>query len=148
MPVFLMEYHKSKICSGLMYTQHMKIVCGEFHICHDLVLDQNANDNAYSTPCLHKALDMNHKMVMMGIGCYHNTFSHLYMQHQHYPEQDTLFCPFYLIVYLSVSSLINDSMSTIIFRQIGLDFFGQTDITFGVQERIRIYESNVLDTGS
>ena len=33
---------------------------------------------------------MNHKMVMLGIGWYHNTFSHLCVQHQKYPEHDTL----------------------------------------------------------
>ena len=66
------------------------MVCGEFHICHDLVLDQTLSDNAYSTPLLHEALDVNHKMVMLGIGWYHNTFSHICVKHQHYPEHDTL----------------------------------------------------------
>ena len=66
------------------------MVCGELHICHDLVLDQNVNDNAYSTPFIHEALDVRHKMVILGIGLYHNTCSHLFVQHQHYPEHDIL----------------------------------------------------------
>ena len=66
------------------------MLCVEFHICHDLDLEQNLFDNAYPTPLLHEALDVNHKMVMLGIGLYHNNFSHLCVQHQHYPEHDTL----------------------------------------------------------
>ena len=62
----------------------------EYYIFHYIVLDQNVNDNAYSTPLLHKAFNMDHKMVMMGIGLYHNTFSHLCVQHQNYPEHDNI----------------------------------------------------------
>ena len=91
MPVLLTEYQKSKVCQELIYMQHRHIVCGKFHICHDLVLDQNVNDKAYSTPLIHKALDVDHKILMLGIGLYHNIFSHLFVQHQHYPEHDTLF---------------------------------------------------------
>ena len=58
---------------------------------HDLVLDQSINDNSYSTVFLYGALDMDHKMVILGIGLYHNTFSHLCVQHQHYNEHDTLY---------------------------------------------------------
>ena len=75
---------------ALMYMQHSHMVFGELYICHDLDLDQNLNDNDYPIPLLHEALDVNHKMVMLGIGWYHNTFSHLCVQHQHYPEHDTL----------------------------------------------------------
>ena len=66
------------------------MVCSELHICHDLILDQTVNDNDYLTPLLHEALDVNHKMVMLGIGWYHNNFSHLCVHHQHYPEHDIL----------------------------------------------------------
>ena len=90
MPVLLTEYGKSKVCQALMYMQHKHMVCGELHICYDLDLYQNVNDNAHPTPLLHEDLDVNHKMVMLGIGCYHNTFSHVCVQHQNYPEQDTL----------------------------------------------------------
>ena len=78
------------------------MVCGEFHIFHDLVLDQNVNDNAYSTPFLHEALDVKHKMVMLGIGWDHNTFSHIYVQHQHYPEHGILYMLilFYCFLYI------------------------------------------------
>ena len=64
---------------------------GESHICNDLVLDKNLNDNACSSPLIHKALDVDRKIVMLGNGFYHNTFSHLCVQQQHYPEHDTLY---------------------------------------------------------
>ena len=72
-----------------------------FHICHELVLDQNINDNAYSTPLLHDDLDVEHKMVIMVIGLYHNTFSHICVQHQNYPEHDIicLYILFYLLFF-------------------------------------------------
>ena len=49
----------------LMYMHHRHIVCGESHICHDLDLDQNLYDNAYPTPLLHEALDVNYRMIML-----------------------------------------------------------------------------------
>ena len=79
------------VVQTLMYMKHRPMVCGKLHICHELDLDQNVNNNAYPTPLLHEALDVNHKMVMLGISWYHNTFSHLCVQHHHYPEHDTLF---------------------------------------------------------
>ena len=66
------------------------MVCAELHIFHDLDLYQNVNDNDYPTPLIHEALDVKHKMVMLGIGWYHNIFSHICVQRQHYPEHDTL----------------------------------------------------------
>ena len=66
------------------------MVCGKFHIYDDLVLDKNVNGNDYSTPLVHEDLDVDHKMVMLKIGRYQNTFSHLCVQHQHYTEHDTL----------------------------------------------------------
>ena len=83
----------------LMYMQQRHMVCGELHICHDQVLDKNVNENAYSTPFLHEALDVDQNMVMLGIGWYHNIFSHLCVQHQHYPEHDTI-CLYILFYWL------------------------------------------------
>ena len=57
------------------------MVCGKLHICYDLVLDQAVNDDAYSNPLLHEALYVDNKMVMLGIGWYQNTSSHLCVQH-------------------------------------------------------------------
>ena len=54
-----------------MYKQYKHMVYGELHILQFLDLDQNVNDNAYSTPLLHDALYVEHKMVMLGIGLYH-----------------------------------------------------------------------------
>ena len=90
MLVYLTVYQKYKVCQALMYIPHRQRVCGELHIFHDLVLDQNINDNSYSTPLIHEVLYVNHKMVILGIGWYHNKSSHLCVQHQYYPEHDTL----------------------------------------------------------
>ena len=65
--VSLMVYHKSTGGRSLMYMQHRHMGCGESHICHGLVLDQKVNDNDYSTPLLHEALDVDHQMVILGI---------------------------------------------------------------------------------
>ena len=76
--------------------QHRHMVRGEIHICHDLVLYQNTNYIFKSTPSLHEALD---EIVMLEIGLYHNTFSLICVQHDHYTEHDTLCLSifFYLI---------------------------------------------------
>ena len=66
------------------------MVCGESHIFHDPFLDQSVHDDAKSTPLIHEALDVDHKMVMLGIGWFHNKFSNLCVQHQNHPEHYTL----------------------------------------------------------
>ena len=129
-PILLTEYRKSNVCQALMYMQHSHMVCVELHIRHDLDLDQNVNDNSYSTPLIHEALDVNHKMVTLGIGWYHNTFLHLCVQHQLYPEHDTLCMSILFYWIFSCIYLINDSMFTILLRHIFLEFFSQTDIIF------------------
>ena len=90
MTVLLTEDRKSMVGKSLMYMQHRHMVCGELHICHDLDFDQRLYGNNYTTPLIHEALDVNHGVVMLGIGWYHNTFSHICVQHQHYPEHNTL----------------------------------------------------------
>ena len=95
---------KSKVYEALMYMQHRHMACGEFQKCHDLVLDQNINDNSHSPPYHHEALDVDHKIVMVGIDLYYNIFSLLFVQYQHYPEHDTLYlsiffyCAFFCIL--------------------------------------------------
>ena len=89
-PFSFTEYHESKVCQALTYIQHRHMVCGKLHICHDLVLDQNVNYNAYSTLFIHEVLDVDHKIVMLGIVWYHNTFSHICVQYHNYPEHDTI----------------------------------------------------------
>ena len=98
-PIYLKVYQKPKLFPAFMYIQHMQIICGKFHIWHDLVLYQNVNDNDYSTPLLHEALDVDHKMVMLEIGWHHNKFSYLCVQHQHYSEHDTI-CLYILFYWL------------------------------------------------
>ena len=90
MPVSLTEYHKFNFCPELVFIQHRHMVCGALPICHDLVLVQRVNNNYYSTPFLCEVLDVDHKMVMMGISLYHNTFSHICVKYQYYPDHDTL----------------------------------------------------------
>ena len=113
-----------------MYIQNRHMECGESHICHDLVSDQSINDNACSTPLLHEALDVDHKMVILGIGLYYNKFSHLCLQHQYYPEHDILCLSILFSWIFFYIYLINGSMSPMIFRHIFLELFIQTDIIF------------------
>ena len=89
--VHLMVYQISKVCLELMYMQHKHMVYGEFHIYPYLVLDKNANDNAYSTPLRHEVWNVDHKKVIMETYLCYNTLSHLVVQHQHYPEHYTIF---------------------------------------------------------
>ena len=70
--------------------QHRHMVYGKLHIHHYLVLDQNENYDAYSTPLHHEVWNVDHKMVMMGITLCYNTFSHILVQHEHYIEHDTI----------------------------------------------------------
>ena len=121
-----MVYQKFKGGQVLIYMQHSHMVCGELHICHDLFLGQNVNDNFYSTLLLNEALNVYHKMAMLGICLYHIKFSLLCVQHQHYTEHDTI-CPFSFPGSFSVFFLINDSMSLMLFIRMFLEFFSHTD---------------------
>ena len=49
-----------------------------------------SNDNSYSTPLFHEALDVDHLMVILGNFLYRNTSSLICEQHQLYPEHNTL----------------------------------------------------------
>ena len=105
------------------------MLCGELHIFHDLVLDKNVNANAYLTLFLHEALDVEHKMLILEIGLYHNTFSYLCVQHKSYPEHDTLCLSILVYSLFSYIFLINNSMFTMLHRQMFLESFCHTDIT-------------------
>ena len=63
----MIVYQVSKVCIALMYTQHNQMVYGKLHIYHYLVLDQNANDNAYSTLLSHEVWNVDQKMIILGI---------------------------------------------------------------------------------
>ena len=62
----------------------------KLHIQHYLVLDQNESDNSYSYPLRHEFWNVDHKMAMMEIDLCFNTFSHLFVQHQNYIENDAI----------------------------------------------------------
>ena len=116
-PISLTEYQKSNVCPEFMYIQHRHMVYSELHIFRDLVLDQNVNYNAYATPLLHEALDVDHKIVMLEIGWYHNPFSQIFVQHQHYHEHDSLCLSiFFFTGFFPIFYLRNDYMFTIIIR--------------------------------
>ena len=63
---------------------------GKLHIYPYLVLDQNANDNDYSTSLRQEVCNVEHKMIIMVIDLCSNTFLHIFIQHQHYSEHDTV----------------------------------------------------------
>ena len=57
-------------------------------------------------------------------------------------------CPFYFTVSFPLFPLINDSMFTMILRQMFWNYLARLTSCFGVQEWIRICESNVLNPES
>ena len=70
----MVVYHISKVCISLMYMQQNHMVYLDCHISPFLVLDQNANDNDYSTALLHEVCNMDQKMIITGIDLCYNTF--------------------------------------------------------------------------
>ena len=112
MPVLVTEHQKSMVGQSLMYMQHRNMVCGEFHICHYLDLDQNVYDDAYPIPLIHEALVGNHILVILGISYYHNKFSHICVQHHHYPEHDNICLSIFIYRIFFLFPLINDSIFT------------------------------------
>ena len=144
-PVLLTEYRKSKVFQSLMYMQHRHTVCWELHIFHYLDLYQNVNDNSYPTPLLHEALDVSHKMVMLVISWYHNTFLHLCVQNQHYPEHDTLCLSiffYWIFFYIFTWSMIPCLRSSLYICF--CNSLARLTLFFGVQEWIGICESNIF----
>ena len=83
-------YQISKVYLALMYMQHKNMVYIILHIYPRLVLDQNANYHAYSTPLCHEVWNVDHKIIILGIKLCYNTYSHIGVQQQHYPEYDTV----------------------------------------------------------
>ena len=85
-----MVYQISTVCLELMYMQQKHMVYGELHIYHYLVLNQNANNNAYLTPLRHEVWNVEHKFIILGVYLCYNTFLHLGVKNQNYPEHDTV----------------------------------------------------------
>ena len=120
---YLMVYQISKVCLSLMYMQHNHMLYGEFFRHHCQVLDQNANYNAYSNPLRHEVWNLDHNMGIVGIYLCYNTFSHLCVQQQHYPEHDTVCLSIFFLWIFFVFSLINDTIFAMFFCQILLELF-------------------------
>ena len=128
MSVSLNKYQRSKVCQALMRIQHMHMVCGKLHICHDLFLDQNVNNNAYSTPLIHELLDLNQKWEcweLVGITIHFHifVFKIIIILNMILP-----FYQFSFTIFSSVFYLINYSMLSMLLRKMPLEFFIQSDI--------------------
>ena len=66
--------------------------------------------------------------VMLGIYFLYNTFSHPCVQHKNYPEHATLCLSILIHCLFFVFALINDTIFAVLFRQMLLEFLGQTCI--------------------
>ena len=98
-----------------MYMQHKHMVYGELHIHHYLVLYQTGNDNTYSTPLRHEVCNVDHKNLMLGIDLCYKTFSHLGVQHQHYPEHDTICLSIFFHESFIIFDLIKHTIFAVLF---------------------------------
>ena len=117
-------------------------VFSKLNIHHYLVLDQNVNYNAYSNPLCHEVWNVDHKMVMLGLVCVTINFHIFVCNISIILNMILSVCPFSFTGYFPVFSLINDSMFMMLLRQIFWDFLARLTSFFGVQECIRICESN------
>ena len=144
-----MVHQISKVCLALMYMQHTHMVYGKLHIYPYLVLDQKVNDNAYSTPLLHEVFNVDQKRVFLGIDLCYNTFSHIWVPPQHYPEHDTFFMSiffpwiFFLDFPWSMKPFWRGSFSIL-----SLNYWAKLTSMFSVPVWTLICESNLTDPGS
>ena len=111
-----------------MDIQNRHMECGESYICHDLVLDQNVNYNAYLPPLLHEALDVDKKWQCWELVCITIHFQIFLCNIRIILNMILSVCSFYFTGSFSILSLINDSMFPMIFRQMFLELFSQTYI--------------------
>ena len=110
-----MIYQISKVCLALMYMQHKHMVYGKLHIYPYLVLDQNSNDNAYSTPLCHEVYKVDHKMIILGIDSCYNKFHILMFNIRIILNMILSVCPYYFHELFLVFCLINDTIFAVIF---------------------------------
>ena len=71
------------------------MVYGKLCILTFLVLDQNAKDNAYSSPLSHEVWNVDQKMIIMGIDFCYNTFSNILFNIRIILNMMLSVCPFY-----------------------------------------------------
>ena len=117
-----MVYQKSKVGQVLIYMQHRHMECDKLHIFHDLSLNRNVNYNAYSTPLLHEVLDVDHKMVMLVIGCITINFHIFVCNISIILNMILSVCPFSFTGSFSIFYLINEYTSPMLLRHLFLDF--------------------------
>ena len=143
-----MVYQISKVCLALMYMQHKHILYGGLHIYHYLVLDQNVNDNYYSTSLPHDVWNVDHKMIMLLIYLCFNTFSRIGVQHQHYHEHDTVYLSILFPWIVFVFSLIDDTLLRFSFVRWCWNSLAKLTSYFWLPVCIFIWESNLFEPGS
>ena len=119
--VHLVVYQISKVCIALMYTQHKHTIYRELHIYPYLVLDQTESDNSYSTPLRHEVWNVENKIIILGIDLCYNKSSTFWVQHQHYPEYDTVYMSIFFPWIVFWFSLINGTIFAVIFCQMFLE---------------------------
>ena len=73
-----------------MYMKHRRMLYGEFHRPHYLVLDQSASDNSLLILLRHEVWNVDNKMIILIIGLCYNAFSRIFVQQQHYLKHDTV----------------------------------------------------------
>ena len=62
-------YQKSRVGQAFIYRKNRHMVCSELNICHDIFLDKKWNDNDYSTPLRHAALDVDQMFLCWELVC-------------------------------------------------------------------------------
>ena len=67
--------------------------------------------------------NVDHQMVMLGAAFCYNIFSHLCVQHKHYPEHDNLYLSIFFTEYCFVFALINYTVFSILVIQMLLELF-------------------------
>ena len=117
-----MVYHIYKVFLALMYMQHKHMVYGKLHIYLYLVLDKNANDNVYSTPLRHEVWNVEHKIIILGIGFVTIHFHILVCNISIILNMIMFVCSFSFHELFFVFSLINDPIFAVIFCQKLLKF--------------------------
>ena len=146
--VYLIVYQIPKVCLELMYMQHNHMVYDKLHILPLLVLDQNENDNAYSTPLHHEVWNVEQKIIIPEIDLCYNKSSHLCVQRQNYPEHDTLCLSIYFHERLFRFPLINDTIFLVLFIRCSWSSWAKLTSYFSVPVCIWICELNLIDPGS
>ena len=86
----------------------------------------------------HEVWNVYHKMLNLGIYLCYNTYSHICVQHQHYPEHDTLCMSIFFQWLFFIFYLINDTIFSMLFRQMFLEFISQSYFFLGASVHLNL----------